>query len=272
MKWELLAVSLLIAAAAQCQSLGDISLTTTALSPAERTQILIDLRRDTLTDLNSSAARDLLDPNSAAADDFAHHLRDALQARGYFKAEVGPITAQLSPDKSQVDIHANVKEGRVYQFGSVTLADTRILPFDIQRRAFGIHPGELFNASLIRAGLDQLKRELCARGYINGTVDPGIWTDDKTGLIYLIIKIDDGGLFRIGSLTLEGGEAFPGAGQPLLAAWQSLEGKPYTCGDNLAAFLRERRDLLPNDFVPQRDVHADASPGNHTLNFRIARP
>jgi outer membrane protein assembly factor BamA len=118
--------------------------------------------------------------------------------------------------------------------------------------------------------LDALRKVYESKGYINFTPVPNAQVDDAAHTISLMVDIDEGVQFRIGTLVLDGVEAKPGAGAKVLENWKQYEGQIYA-PQVVEQFLRENSAILPAgvsslNFIAQPDEQA------HILNFRLDLP
>ena len=67
-----------------------------------------------------------------------------------------------------------------------------------------VGPGDIFDVSKIRAGLEAIYKMHCRRGYIDSTSEPIMDLDDAKGLIDLTIKIDEEKQYRVNSVAIVG--------------------------------------------------------------------
>lgn len=72
------------------------------------------------------------------------------------------------------------------------------------RKRVPLIDGGLFSTSQIREGLDALKKLYGSHGYINFVATPITEVDDRSGMISLILELDEGKPFRIRSVEVQG--------------------------------------------------------------------
>ena len=72
------------------------------------------------------------------------------------------------------------------------------------RAQFPTKDGELFNATAIGKGLDNLRKAYGSLGYINFTAVPTPRIDDAKHLVYLDIDIDEGKAFTVSRIEFQG--------------------------------------------------------------------
>jgi outer membrane translocation and assembly module TamA len=127
-------------------------------------------------------------------DVVANRYRFCLQDEGYFKAVVEAEPKQL-PDKDgwhQFDLTLKIQTGSKYLLGDMIFKNVRILNLSELRPLFQIKPGDVFNAGLIRAGMEQLRRTYAERGYRNFTVVPDTKIDETRHIIDVVFDCNEG--------------------------------------------------------------------------------
>jgi len=135
-------------------------------------------------------------------------VREALQNRGYFKANVGdPRTAirntghtgfhipliQRGPGKA-MDITIPIEEGDQYRLGTITFKGTTAVPVNPKalRGLFPIKDGDIFSRQKIGKGLENLKSAYGSQGYINFTSIPQPSFDEQKKTVSFEIDMDEG--------------------------------------------------------------------------------
>ncbi|HSA92532.1 MAG TPA: outer membrane protein assembly factor BamA [Terriglobales bacterium] len=153
---------------------------------------------------------------SKLAED-AERVRYAYQQRGYFKAIVSdPKTEtrdaggfhipliQKGGGKA-VDITIPIEEGERYHLAAITFKNNKAIKDSrILRAAFAMRDGDIFNAELVRKGLDALREIHGELGYVNFTAVPDTKFDDEKRLITLEIDIDEGKPFYVRRIEFQG--------------------------------------------------------------------
>ena len=126
-----------------------------------------------------------------------------------------------------------------YRLTSVSVSGSKAFSSDELTRQFPIAPGETFDVSKVRTGLENLQHMYCNAGYPAFASVPDTRIDEAHHTISLSVDVDEGSMYRYGELMVEGEESQSGARQKLLAAWKTYEGKRYDCGKLLETFLHE---------------------------------
>lgn len=152
-------------------------------------------------------------------DDDMELVREDLQNRGYFKANVGePQThirdtghegfhvplLQHGPGKS-MDITVPIEEGEQYRLGSITFKGNKAFNnTKALRSVFPLKDGDIFNRQKIAKGLDNLKNAYGSQGYINMTSIPTPSFDEKNKTVSFEIDVDEGKQFYVRRIEFEG--------------------------------------------------------------------
>jgi outer membrane protein insertion porin family len=155
--------------------------------------------------------------DASKLEEDTERVRRALQDRGYFRAGVGdPVTHirnegglsffTFRPRKGKrIDIRIPVEEGARYRLGGVTFTgNAHVQNVKALRSQFPTKDGELFNATAIGKGLDNLRKAYGSLGYINFTAVPTPRIDDAKHLVYLDIDIDEGKAFTVSRIEFQG--------------------------------------------------------------------
>lgn len=209
--------------------------------------------------------------------EITERLRNALQERGFFKAETlaSQVTVISStPTQETIDVAYDIDEGQRYRLKEITFSNINpgkalVFPLGELRQTFPIEDGEIFGTEKIRIGLQKLRELYVSRGYVNFTPVPETGADDANGTVSLQVDLDEGLQFRVGALMLDGIEPVPGAGAKLLQAWKQYEGRVYDGGPLLEDFIRENLAYLPPHPREERIFEMRQDPQHRLLNFRL---
>jgi outer membrane protein insertion porin family len=155
--------------------------------------------------------------DASKLEEDAERVRRALQDRGYFRGEVAePIThirnqgglsfITFRPNKGKrIDIRIPVEEGERYRLGGITFTGNKaVTNVKVLRGQFITKDGELFNATAVGKGLDNLRKAYGTLGYINFTAVPTPRVDDAKHLVFLDVDIDEGKPFYVSRIEFQG--------------------------------------------------------------------
>lgn len=180
-------------------------------------------------------------------------VSDVYQQRGYFKVIVKPVIETLSvqPDQRDVRILLRIEEGQQYRLKEVLWPSKSVFSLGELQATMPISPGEIFDTSKIRKGLENLRRAYGERGYINFTPVPDTLIDESTQTVTLKMDLDEGKQFRIGKVEFLG--LSEDARATLLDDWKLESGAPY---DNfyVEKFFAEHQALLPPGATPYTNI------------------
>jgi len=140
----------------------------------------------------------VLDEERLAED--ARTLRDSLWRAGYRRARVGAPTVRDGPGGAEVDLA--VEAGPIVRFafrGNATVAAKDL------RVQLGIDEGEPADLPAVEAATERVRVFYRARGHAAVRVDVG--EVESPGRVTIVLSIDEGRPYRIGSVRIEGAEA-----------------------------------------------------------------
>jgi outer membrane protein assembly factor BamA len=254
-------------------SLGALAQSGTAKSPKTQNRIVAqEVVISGTTTLDTSQLNDIANGLTAVTmrDDESEvkaRNRNAFQERGYFDADVTNLNIQvLDPlaNKKPVRIEADVMEGPLFKFAGFNFAGNQAISADELRKMLPLHVGEIFGTGKIRSGLDSLRKEYAAKGFLDFYVVP---ETDKIGggRLTLTFDVTEGKRYRMGALDLEGRSDLV---QQLQSRWEFKPGEPFDPA-YIEKYLDHNGELLPEGFDRNRDVQAVRDCRDGTVNVRI---
>lgn len=116
-------------------------------------------------------------------------LRSFYQDRGYVDFGIESTQVSISPDKRDVFITANVREGDVYTLNEVLLTGDLILEEFILRQLILTRPGAVFSRGRMERSIDNMTALLSNVGYAFANINPipSVNREDRTvNLTYVI--------------------------------------------------------------------------------------
>ena len=225
-----------------------------AISTVEQQRIL----RDVLSQVKTR----IPDKNQTYFDAIAERIRYEFQTVGYFKVFVkDPVVKVIGKDGEReiVDIDISVDEGEQYRLKDLQFTNETVFSVAELRTAFSIADGDIFNREKIAAGLESLRRLYGTKGYVNFSAVPETSIDEHARSISLTVYLDEGSVFRLGTLTVRGVESEPGARAKLLSTWNSYQGRVFDF-KLLPQFLKDigaRAEVKPEQvFETSQDANA----------------
>ncbi len=220
--------------------------------------------------------------DASKLEEDTERVRRALQDRGYFRAGVSdPIThirnegglslLTFRPRQGKrIDIRIPVEEGPRYRLGGVTFTgNTHVPNVKALRSQFPTKDGELFNATAIGKGLDNLRKAYGSLGYINFTAVPTPRIDDAKHLVYLDIDIDEGKAFTVSRIEFQGNTIT--RDRVIRRELLIEEGQPYNSNSWESSLLRlNQLDYFDPLKVDQdTEIHPDNENGTVSLLLKV---
>src|SRR5580698_7189154 len=220
--------------------------------------------------------------DASKLEEDTERVRRALQDRGYFRAGVSdPITHirnegglsffTFRPRQGKrIDIRIPVDEGARYRLGGVTFTGNAHVPnVKALRSQFPTKDGELFNATAIGKGLDNLRKAYGSLGYINFTAVPTPRIDDAKHLVYLDIDIDEGKAFTVSRIEFQGNTIT--RDRVIRRELLIEEGQPYNSNSWESSLLRlNQLDYFDPLKVDQdTEIHPDNDNGTVSLLLKV---
>jgi outer membrane protein insertion porin family len=220
--------------------------------------------------------------DASKLEEDTERVRRALQDRGYFRAGVSdPITHirnegglsffTFRPRQGKrIDIRIPVEEGPRYRLGGVTFTgNTHVPNVKALRSQFPTKDGELFNATAIGKGLDNLRKAYGSLGYINFTAVPTPRIDDAKHLVFLDIDIDEGKAFTVSRIEFQGNTIT--RDRVIRRELLIEEGQPYNSNSWESSLLRlNQLDYFDPLKVDQdTEIHPDNENGTVSLLLKV---
>ncbi len=117
-------------------------------------------------------------------------LRSYYQNRGYVDFEIESTQVSISPDKREMFLTANVREGDVYTISSIDMAGEFIVPRgDLEQLVF-TEPGQIFSRGALEASAEAMTGVLANLGYAFAEVTPApeVNREDRTVKVTFLVK------------------------------------------------------------------------------------
>ena len=155
--------------------------------------------------------------DASKLEEDTERVRQAYRDKGYYNAAIEEPRTQIRdqsglnwftfrPNKGKrIDILMPVEEGSRYRLGTITFTGNKAVNNPKALRAqFAIKDGDIFDATVISKGLENLKKNYGALGYINfGAIPKPVFDEDKK-TVSLDIDIDEGKPFYVSRIEFQG--------------------------------------------------------------------
>ncbi len=99
-------------------------------------------------------------------------LKSYYMDRGYADYRVESTQVAISPNKKDIFVTINIREGDVYEINDVKVVGEMVIPESFLRAQIMAQPGSIFNQAALTASADRMKFLLGAEGYANAEIEP----------------------------------------------------------------------------------------------------
>jgi len=131
-------------------------------------------------------------------------LRSFYMDRGYANFEVSSTQVAIAPEKDDIFITVNIREGQVFKVSAVKLAGTFVVPEVQLQRLLLVEKGQTFSRKLITATQELLQNRLGEDGYAFAKVEPVPTTDNDTNEVALTFFVDPGNRVYVHNISFSG--------------------------------------------------------------------
>jgi len=133
-------------------------------------------------------------------------LASYYQDRGYVDFAVESTQVSISPDRRNLFLTANVREGEVYTLSDVKLTGELVLSEDVMRRLIYAKPGEIYSRRKFENSADAMTRVLANVGYAFAEVTPVPQIDKEKRTIGITLLVNPGKRVYVRRVTFLGNE------------------------------------------------------------------
>ena len=191
-------------------------------------------------------------------------------ARGYLKAHFSDSQAKVNEDGPQtfVDVTFPVEPGLQYKLVKTSWTGNAVLPADELQRLIRLKPGEPANAVQLAGDIEEVEKLYGTKGYILAHVDPAPEFDDGAAAVSYQLKVNEGDLYRMGELTIDGIPAQNAA--RMAEQWQLKRGQTYDNSYLKRFFQIMYRDVglkVPFNVVPKESIDQQGKKVSVALHF-----
>ncbi len=155
--------------------------------------------------------------DSSKLEEDTERVRQAYRDKGYANAAVEEPKTQIRdegglnwftfrPRKGKrIDILMPIEEGDRYRLAAINFTGNKaVTNVKALRATFAVKDGELFNATAISKGLENLKKAYGQLGYINFGAIPKLSYDEQKKTVSMDIDIDEGKPFYVSRIEFQG--------------------------------------------------------------------
>jgi outer membrane protein insertion porin family len=155
--------------------------------------------------------------DSSKLEEDSERVRQAYRDKGYANAAVEEPKTQIRDEGGlnwftfrprrgkRIDILMPIEEGDRYRLGAINFTGNKaVTNVKALRATFPVKDGDLFNATAINKGLENLKKAYGQLGYINFGAIPKLSYDEQKKTVSMDIDIDEGKPFYVSRIEFEG--------------------------------------------------------------------
>jgi outer membrane protein insertion porin family len=133
-------------------------------------------------------------------------LASYYQDRGYVDFAVESTQVSISPDRRNLFLTANVREGEIYTLSDVKLTGDLVLSEDVMRKLIYAKPGEIYSRRKFENSADAMTRVLSNVGYAFAEVTPIPQVDRENRTIGITLLVNPGKRVYVRRVTFVGNE------------------------------------------------------------------
>jgi outer membrane protein insertion porin family len=119
-------------------------------------------------------------------------LRSYYMDRGYANFQIESTQVTIAPEKDDMYITVNIKEGEVFKISDVKLAGTMVVPEAQLRKLLLFKPGDTYSRKLVTSTQELMSYRLGADGYAFAKIDPVPTADNDKKTVAITFFIEPG--------------------------------------------------------------------------------
>ncbi len=186
-------------------------------------------------------------------------LQSYYQDRGYANFDVESTQVAIAPEKDDIFITMNLREGDVYKVGEVKLAGTMKVPESELKVLLQVKPGQVYSRKLITQTQELLALRLGVEGYAFAKIDPVPQANEENKTINLTFFVDPGNRAYVRRINFINTTAIDD--QVLRREMRQLEGSYLS--NSLLERSKERLQRLP--YIEKVEFETTPVPGTPDL-------
>jgi outer membrane protein insertion porin family len=186
-------------------------------------------------------------------------LRSYYMDRGYANMDVESTQVAISPDKEDIFITLNVKEGDVYRVSDVKIAGNLVVPEEDLRAMVTVRRGDIFSRKQITTTTELMQLRLGQDGYAFAKIDPVPKENPQTKEIELTFLVDPGNRAYVRNINFTGSTGIND--DVLRREMRQMEGG-YLSN---AAVERSKQRLQRLPYIEKVEVETNPVPGTPDL-------
>lgn len=186
-------------------------------------------------------------------------LRSYYQDRGYANFDIESTQVAIAPEKDDIFITVNVKEGEVYTVGEVKIAGKMVVPEAQLRQLLLVQPGQTYSRRLITQTQELISLRLGQDGYAFAKIDPVPQENEEDNTVNLTFFVDPGNRTYVRRIDFQNTSAIDD--EVLRREMRQLEGSYLS--NSLLDRSKERLQRLP--YIEKVEFETQPVPGTPDL-------
>lgn len=186
-------------------------------------------------------------------------LNSFYEDRGYLRFAVTSIQVSLSPDKRDIYLTVNIREGEPYVVREIAFAGELIVPEPSLERLVTLNEGEIFSRQKVTTTANLISSGLADFGYAFAEVDPLTKLDEEDQTVAVTFFVDPGKRAYVRRITFTGNDKTND--ETLRREMRQFEGATFSRG----SVERSRVRLARLPFVESATVETQPVPGSEDL-------
>lgn len=176
--------------------------------------------------------------------------------RGYIDFNINSTQVEITPDRRNMYVTANINEGDVYKVSSVKVSGDTILPVADLRKLVFVKAGEVFSRRKLEATVDAISLQLANIGYAFAKINPVPDVDKDKRTVGIDFQVVPGPRVMVRRIVFKGNTRT--ADYVMRREMRQLEGSWFS----QAAVDRSRVRLQRLGYFDSVDVDTPAVPGS----------
>lgn len=131
-------------------------------------------------------------------------LRSFYMDRGYVDFDVESTQVSISPDKQDIYITANIREGQVFTISEIQIAGELMIGEETIRALIPIQAGDVFSRKALEQGADNITAVLGNLGYAFANVTPAPEIDRDNKTVKVLYFVDPGKRVYVRRIVFKG--------------------------------------------------------------------
>jgi outer membrane protein insertion porin family len=186
-------------------------------------------------------------------------LRSYYQDRGYANFDIESTQVAIAPEKDDIFITVNVKEGEVYTVGEVKIAGKMVVPEAQLKQLLLVQPGQTYSRRLITQTQELMSLRLGQDGFAFAKIDPVPQENQEDHTVNLTFFVDPGNRAYVRRVNFDNTSAIND--EVLRREMRQLEGSYLS--NALLDRSKERLQRLP--YIEKVEFETEPVPGTPDL-------